>query len=130
MPVQSFPPAPFGPSLDQHDPVSAPDQEAQALGQEADAVPDGYVRADLSGHPVHALSAQRWRASHLRALTAGDLDTFAEGVLHPDDVHVWYEADPTQDEIGAWVSAVAAAGGEALGKSSGRTASSTRTARR
>ncbi|MEU3355276.1 hypothetical protein [Streptomyces sp. NPDC037389] len=98
-------------------------------GQETDAV-DGYVPADLAGRTVRVLPAQRWRASHLRALNSGDLDAFAEGVLYPGDVAIWYEVDPTQDEIGAWVRAVAEAGGEALGKSSGRTTSSRSTARR
>ncbi len=100
-----------------------------AAGQEIDAA-DGYVHVDLAGRAVRVLPAQRWRASHLRALNSGDLDAFAEGVLYPDDVAVWYEADPTQDEIGAWVRAVAEAGGEALGKSSGRITSSRSTARR
>ncbi|MCA6090944.1 hypothetical protein LE181_01985 [Streptomyces sp. SCA3-4] len=92
-------------------------------GQETDAT-TGYVPVELAGYPVRALPSQRWRASHLRALNAGDLDRFAESVLHPDDVDAWYEGDPTQDEIGEWVARVAEASGEALGKSSGRTGSS------
>ncbi|MEW2575373.1 hypothetical protein [Streptomyces syringium] len=98
-------------------------------GQEVDAS-GGYVTAALAGRPVRVLPAQRWRASHLRALNSGDLDAFAEGVLYADDVSVWYEVDPMQDEIGAWVREVAEAGGEGLGKSSGRTASSRSMARR
>ncbi|GGX63192.1 hypothetical protein [Streptomyces hiroshimensis] len=99
-------------------------------GQETDAADTGYVPVELAGYPVRALVSQRWRASHLRALNAGDLDRFAEGVLHPDDVDAWYAADPTQDEIGDWVRAVAEASGEALGKSSGRPASSKITRKR
>ncbi|MEV4739791.1 hypothetical protein [Streptomyces sp. NPDC049555] len=99
-------------------------------GQEVDAADTGYITVELAGYPVRALVSQQWRASHLRALNAGDLDRFAEGVLHPDDVDAWYAADPTQDEIGAWVREVAEAGGEALGKSSGRPASSKITRKR
>ncbi|MFQ6194876.1 hypothetical protein [Streptomyces sp. NPDC000405] len=112
--------------------ADAPQQTGVAsdpAGPEIDAA-GGYVRAELAGRPVRVLPAQRWRASHLRALHSGDLDVFAEGVLYADDVAVWYKADPTQDEIGAWVREVAEAGGEGLGKSSGRTASSRSTARR
>ncbi|WP_370421953.1 hypothetical protein AB8O64_27595 [Streptomyces sp. QH1-20] len=99
------------------------------VGQETDATP-GYVPVELAGYPVRALPSQRWRASHLRALNTGDLDAFAEGVLHPDDVDAWYDGDPTQDEIGAWVAQVAEAGGESLGKSSGPRASSKTTRKR
>ncbi|MEU5417705.1 hypothetical protein [Streptomyces sp. NPDC020667] len=98
-------------------------------GQETDASAD-YVTVELAGYPVRALPSQRWRASTLRALNSGDLDRFAEGVLHPDDVDAWYDGDPTQDEIGAWVAQVAEAGGEALGKSSGRNGSSKITRKR
>ncbi|MEU2867748.1 hypothetical protein ABZ769_00860 [Streptomyces olivoreticuli] len=98
-------------------------------GQETDATTD-YVTVELAGYPVRALPSQRWRASTLRALNSGDLDRFAEGVLHPDDVDAWYDGDPTQDEIGVWVAQVAEAGGETLGKSSGRTGSSKSTRKR
>ncbi|WP_367129921.1 MULTISPECIES: hypothetical protein [Streptomyces] len=106
-----------------------PETDHATKGQETDATGD-YVPAELAGRPVRALPSQRWRASHLRALNAGNLDAFAEGVLHPDDLDAWYEGDPTQDEIGEWVAQVAEAGGESLGKSSGRPRSSKTTRKR
>ncbi|MGW2364975.1 hypothetical protein ACWCZ5_05265 [Streptomyces sp. NPDC001667] len=106
-------------------PLTAP----STMGQETDAA-NGYVTVELAGYPVRALPSQRWRASTLRALNSGNLDAFAEGVLHPDDVDAWYDGDPTQDEIGAWVAQVAEAGGETLGKSNGRTGSSKSTRKR
>ncbi|MEU5424237.1 hypothetical protein AB0H73_01320 [Streptomyces olivoreticuli] len=102
---------------------------SSTTGQETDAA-TGYVTVELAGFQVRALPSQRWRASTLRALNSGDLDRFAEGVLHPDDVDAWYDGDPTQDEIGAWVAQVAEAGGETLGKSSGPRASSKITRKR
>lgn len=110
--------------------TNAPSQADHATaGQETDAATD-YVTVELAGYPVRTLPSQRWRASTLRALNSGDLDRFAEGVLHPDDVDAWYDGDPTQDEIGAWVAQVAEAGGESLGKSSGRSGSSKGTRKR
>lgn len=150
---QSIPPVqqPVQAPVPQHDPqpeAAYTPPPAQALEAEVDAeqhedfVPDGYVRVPLGETAtVRALVPPRWRASHLRCLNRGDLDAmatgtdddpsgeFRPGVLHDDDVPVWFDVDPTQDEITAWFEALSQAG-EALGKSGGRSRSMNRTRRR
>lgn len=124
-------------------PTAAEALEAEVAAEEhPEVVPDGYVRVPLGADvTVRALMPSKWRASHLRCLNRGDLDAmatgtdddpsgeFRPGVLHEEDVAVWFDVDPTQDEIAAWFDALSQAG-EALGKSSGRSRSMNRTRRR
>lgn len=111
-------------------------QIAAAKAQETEAeVDEGYVTVPLAGYDgvtkdVRALPATRWRASALRALNQADFDGFFEVVLHEDDFEIYQDLDPTTEGVGRFAEAAAAAGGEDLGKSSGRRPSSRSTRRR
>lgn len=115
---------------------------AVALEAEVEQLPDGYVRVPLGEtETVRTLVPSRWRASHLRCLHQGNLDAmavgtdddpsgkFRPGILHEDDVEVWYDVDPTQEEIDNWFRALTDAG-ESVKKSSGRGRSTRSTPRR
>ncbi|TVL89737.1 hypothetical protein [Streptomyces sp. SAJ15] len=106
-----------------------------AKAQEAEAEGDEYVTVPLAGYDgvskdVRALPATRWRASALRALRMGDVDTFMMLVLHGDDYDVYVDLDPDQEAIGHFAERAAEAAGESLGKSSGPRPSSRGTRRR
>lgn len=111
---------------------------AAAAAQEAEAeldLRDPYIPVPLSGYDgvtkdVRTLPAGQWRASALRALGAGDMDTFMEKVLHEDDVEIYEDLDPDMDAIGRFAEAAARAGGEDLGKSGGPRRSSRSTPRK
>lgn len=99
-----------------------------ATAQEAEADDTQYVTAPLAGYDgvtkdVRCTPTGKWRASMFRALNSGDIDHFMSLALHPDDVEVYEELDPTMESFGTFVEAVGRESGEALGKSSGRSAS-------
>jgi hypothetical protein len=105
------------------------DDQAEMEAQEADAT-DGYVTVSLAGEPVRVLHAGSWRNSTLRSLRLGDFDAFAQDVLHEDDVEIFDEVDPTQDQLGQFVQDAQALAGSAAGKSSGPRRPSRNTQRR
>jgi hypothetical protein len=100
-----------------------------AEAQETEAT-EGYSTAELLGQTLRVKDASQWRPSYMRALRQSDFDTWAEGVLHADDVATFVELDATFAEIGEFVSDAAQAAGEPVGKSSGRAKSSRTTRRR
>ncbi|MGW0984279.1 hypothetical protein ACWD33_26090 [Streptomyces xiamenensis] len=109
--------------------------ETPAVAQEIEAADDPYVLVPLAGfdgetRDVRTLPAGRWRASALRALNGGDMDTFMSLVLHEDDVDTYQELDPDMEAIGRFAEAAARAGGEDLGKSGGPRRSSRSTRKR
>lgn len=97
-------------------------QEIEALGH--------YVTASLAGEPVRVIPPGAWRQSWMRHLNAGRFDVFAEEVIHPDDLDLYDEIDPTNDEFGQFVADAAELAGESMGKSGGPSRSSRRTRRR
>lgn len=99
-----------------------------AEAQEIEA--DGYVTAELCGEDVQVVPPSMWRASWQRALNAGQIDIFAEKILHPDDYDYYVEVDPTMTEWIAFVEDASARSGEPLGKSGGRSRSGRPTRRR
>ena len=99
-----------------------------AEAQEIEA--DGYVTAELCGQEVLVVPPSMWRTSWQRALNAGQIDTFAEKVLHPDDYEYYLEVDPTMNEWIAFVEDASARSGEPMGKSRGRSRSGRPTRRR
>jgi hypothetical protein len=113
-----------------------PDVEAEtddvevsaAEAQEIEA--DGYVTAELCGQEVLVVPPSMWRTSWQRALNAGQIDVFAEKVLHPDDYEYYLEADPMLEEWLDFVADASAKSGEPMGKSGGRSRSGRPTRRR
>jgi len=60
----------------------------------------------------------------------GQIDAFAQIVLHPDDYDLYLDIDPTNEEWGEFVTDAAERAGESLGNSRGPAPSSRRTRRR
>lgn len=103
--------------------VSAADaQEIEAEGH--------YVTAELCGEEVQVVPPTVWRSSWQRMLNQGDLDGFAEKVLHPDDFELYLELDPTIVEFMEFTEEAARRSGESQGNSRGPAPSSRRTRRR
>jgi hypothetical protein len=65
-----------------------------------------------------------WRMSDMRFLRDGDIDGWAESVIHPDDIDEFMELDITMDEFREFSEEAARRSGDSLGKSSGRSRSS------
>jgi hypothetical protein len=101
-----------------------------AEAQEAEAEDGHYVTAELAGEEVQVVPASAWRSSWQRMLNQGNIDGFAEKVLHPDDYAFYLELDPTIVEFMEFTQDVSSRVGESLGKSSGPAPSSRRTRRR
>jgi hypothetical protein len=97
-------------------------QEIEADGQ--------YITAELCGEEVQIVPPTAWRTSWQRLLNQGNLDAFAEKVLHPDDFELYEELDPTIAEFLQFTTDAAQRSGESLGKSSGPSRSSRSTRRR
>lgn len=89
-----------------------------------------YVTAELCGKSVRVIPPGDWRQSWQRMLNQGQVDAFAETVIHADDIDVYYELDPTNFAFGEFIADAAEQAGESLGKSHGPAASSRRTRRR
>jgi len=99
-----------------------------AEAQEIEA--DGYVTAELCGEEVQVIPPSMWRASWQRALNQGQIDFFAEKILHPDDYEFYLEVDPTMEDWLTFVEDASSKAGESLGKSRARSRSGGRTRRR
>jgi hypothetical protein len=109
-------------SFDEPDTSPVDAQETEADGH--------YVTAELCGEELRIVPPAAWRLSWQRLLNSGQVDAFAEFVLHPDAVDLFVELDPTVEDFGAFVSDAAQQAGESLGKSRGPAPSSRRTRRR
>ena len=91
-------------------------QEREAEGE--------YVSVAVADIKVRLKPQLQWRMSHIRALNKGDLDTWAEGVIHPDDLDEFFEADVTVKQFSQFAEDSSKATGDDLGKSSGPSRSS------
>lgn len=107
---------------DYAEPDPAEAQEIEAEGH--------YVTASLAGEELRIIPPGAWRQSWQTALARGQFNTFAETVVHPDDLDLYFEIDPTNDEFEQFVESAAKLSGESLGKSRGPARSSRRTRRR
>ncbi|MFF2100991.1 hypothetical protein [Streptomyces sp. NPDC058202] len=112
--------------IDEVDEVDVTEAEAQEIEAEA----GHYVTTDLCGQEVQVIPPSAWRSSWQRMLNQGNLDGFAEKVLHPDDYELYLELDPTIAEFLEFSQEAASLAGESLGKSNGPAPSSKRTRRR
>ena len=99
-----------------------------ADAQEIEA--DGYVTAELCGEEVQVIPPSMWRASWQRALNQGQIDFFAQKILHPDVYEFYLEVDPTMEDWLTFVEDASSKAGESLGKSRARSRSGGRTRRR
>lgn len=105
------------------DEIDAADaQEIEAEGH--------FVTATLDDEEIRVVPPGAWKQSWQTALANGQFQFFAEKVLHPDDLDLYLEIDPTNDQFEQFVSEAARRGGESLGKSRGPARSSRRTRRR
>lgn len=106
------------------------DDEDDAAEAQEDEAEGRYVTAKLCGEQVQILPPGVWRQSWNRLLHAGLMDAFAELVLHPDDLELYFELDPTNEEFGTFVGEASEQAPESQGKSRGPNRSSSRTRRR
>jgi hypothetical protein len=97
-------------------------QEIEAAGE--------YVSVPINGIETRVKPQRDWRMSDMRFLRDGDIDGWAESVIHPDDIDKFMELDPTMDEFREFSEEAARKSGDSLGKSSGRSRSSRPTRRR
>lgn len=106
------------------------DEETDAAeAQEIDA--EGhYVTAMLADEEIRVVPPGAWRQSWQTMLAAAQFNGFAAHVVHPDDLDLYFDIDPTNDEFEQFVAEAAKRGGESLGKSRGPARSSRRTRRR
>jgi hypothetical protein len=100
-----------------------------AEAQEIEAV-NKYVTALLCDEEVRIIPPGAWRQSWQRLAAQGQIDAFAQIVLHPDDYELYIDIDPTNEEWGEFVTDAAERAGESLGNSRGPAPSSRRTRRR
>ncbi|MFI2213032.1 hypothetical protein [Streptomyces sp. NPDC020141] len=100
-----------------------------AEAQELEAT-HGYGVAELAGVTIRIKAGDQWRPSYLRALRAGDYDTWAAGALHEDDVETFIELDATFEEINAFTDAAMRSVGDNPGKSGAPTGSRRSTRKR
>lgn len=108
--------------IDDGYPDEAEAQEIEAEGH--------YVTALLAGEEIRIVPPGAWRQSWQTALSEGKFRVFAEHVIHPGDLDLYFEIDPTNDEFEAFVTDAAGQAGESRGKSRGPATRSRRTRRR
>lgn len=108
--------------LDEPEVSAAEAQEIEADGD--------YVTVSLVGEPIRVLSASFWRTSWVRQINMGDFVGFAEKAVHPDDLDLFEEIDPTIAEFLQFTTDAQELSGEPAGKSRGPAPSSRRTRRR
>ena len=114
------------------EPDVEPDEDVEVTAADAQEIEaEGhYVTAELCGEEVQVVPPAGWRASWQRALNQGQIDVFAQKILHPDDYDFYLEVDPTMEEWLTFVEDASNKAGESLGKSRGRSRSGGRTRRR
>lgn len=105
------------------------DETTEAEAQELEAT-GKHINALLCDEELRIIPPGAWRQSWNRLLNAGQVDAFAEIVLHPDDYDRYLDIDPTMEQFGEFVGDAAERAGESQGKSRGPAPSSRRTRRR
>lgn len=106
------------------------EEEADAADAQEIEAEGHYVTAMLADEEIRVVPPGAWRQSWQTMLAAAQFNGFAKHVVHPDDLDLYFEVDPTNDEFEAFVAEAAKRGGESLGKSRGPARSSRRTRRR
>lgn len=112
------------------DDLEGDEQEANAAdAQEVEASGD-YVTVAVDGEPIRVLLATLWRTSWVQQVNQGDFVGFAEKVVHPDDLDLFQDIDPTLPEFQQFIGDAQELSGEPAGKSRGPGRSSRRMRRR
>lgn len=106
------------------------DEDVDAADAQEIEAEGHYVTAMLDGEEIRVVPPGAWKQSWQTALSNGNFTFFAEKVVHPEDLDLYFEIDPTNDEFEEFVTEAAKRGGESLGKSRGPGRSSRRTRRR
>lgn len=106
------------------------DEEVDAADAQEVEAEGHYVTAMLADEEIRVVPPGAWKQSWQTALSNANFTFFAEKVVHPDDLDLYFDIDPTNDEFEQFVSEAAKRGGESLGKSRGPVRSSRRTRRR
>jgi hypothetical protein len=101
--------------------VELPEHEKQELEALGDYV---VVPLPNSTIEVRVLPQIKWRMSVMRLLNDGNLDGWAEAVIHPDDLDEFMDADLDMGEFSDFSEEAARRSGDSLGKSSKRSRSS------
>lgn len=104
------------------------DEVTAADAQEIEA--EGYVTAALCDEDVRIMPPSTWRASWQSLLGQGQIAAFVELVVHPDDLEVFWDVDPTGAEFGEFLDDATRQAGESPGNSRGPATSSRRMRRR
>lgn len=87
----------------------------------------GYQKGELCGNTVLVPPLQQWKSSAMRALNAGDFETWAERTLDDDGWEVWQDCDPSLDEIDAFFGTFDLGVGRGNSRGSRRSSRNTRT---
>jgi hypothetical protein len=106
------------------------DEEVDAAEAQEIEAEGHYVAAMLADEEIRVVPPGAWRQSWQTMLAQGQFNGFAQKVVHPDDLDLYFEIDPTNDEFEEFVTDAAKRSGESLGKSRGPARSSRRTRRR
>lgn len=109
-----------------------PDTEPEITPSQAQEIEaEGhYVTAELCGEEVQIIPPGSWRASWQALLSQGQIPAFVQLVIHPDDVDLFWDIDPTNTELYEFIEDAARQSGETPGNSRGPGTSSRRTRRR
>ncbi|MFF0736910.1 hypothetical protein ACFYVK_35515 [Streptomyces chartreusis] len=106
-------------------------EEAEVSAAEAQEIEvDGYVTATLCGEDLRIMPPSAWRASWATYLGRGQVAAFVELTVHPDDLELFWEIDPTNAEFGEFIDDATQQDGESPGNSRGPATSPRRTRRR
>lgn len=112
------------------EPADEIDEEVDAAEAQEIEAEGHYVTAMLDGEEIRVVPPGAWRQSWQTMLAQGQFNGFAKHVVHPEDLDLYFEIDPTNDQFEEFVAEAAKRGGESLGKSRGPNRSSRRTRRR
>lgn len=107
------------PDLDGVQDLELPEAEKQAVEAAGE-----YVAVPVGDMEARVKPQRDWRMSDMRLLNQGDLDAWAESVIHPDDFDEFMDLDITMGEFQTFAEEAARLAGDGLGKSSRRSASS------
>ncbi|MFE9735487.1 hypothetical protein ACFYO9_34090 [Streptomyces sp. NPDC005863] len=123
------PPRQAAPAARETEPEEDFEDDDAAAAQEAEA--EGhFVTALLADEEIRVVPPGAWRQSWQSYLRQGLFEAFAEAIVHPEDLELYFEVDPTNDEFEAFVEDAMARSGESQGKSRGPNRSTRRTRKR